>query len=210
MPVFTSSDHLTAKSILRHRPMYPDAKLEEPPRVPRASRCPQAQKPAVRTTAPVAIPVGKRGGKQQMRWRQRLLLVGVGAGMLLAVTLVVVGQFLLGWISTSLDDLHYGRPRTSQVDAVVGQGDSAAHPSHFLALNLAGQVEVIDFPAGDASHAKVYLGPHLYGSNAALVPVTLHFIDSRHDHHPDMVLIIQGSQMVFRNAGGVFHAPPVT
>ena len=41
---------------------------------------------------------------------KRGLLVGIGAGMLLVVTLGVLGQFLVGWIETGLDDLHYGRP----------------------------------------------------------------------------------------------------
>ncbi len=206
MPVLTSSDHLTTKSTLRHRPISPGIKREELPLVPRASRT-QTQKPSASRTAPVDVPVWKPGGKQQTPWRQRLLLVGMGFGMLLAVTLVVLGQFLVGWISTSWDDLQYGRPRTYQVDAVVGQGDSLAHPSHFLALNLAGQIEVIDFPAGDASHAKVYLGPHLYGSNASLVTVTLRFIDSRHDRQPDMVVLFQNEEIRFSNSQGSFHAP---
>jgi hypothetical protein len=209
MPVLTSSDRLTTKSTLRHRPISPGIKLEEPPRVPRASRT-QTQKPSASITASVDVPIWKQGGKQQTQWRQRLLLVGMGFGMLLAVTLVVLGQFLVGWISVSWDDLQYGRPRTYQIDAVVGQGDSSVHPSHFIALNLAGQVEVIDFPAGDASLAKVYLGPHLYGQNANLVPVTLRFIDSRHDHQPDMVVQFQAEQMVFRNSQGSFHTPPAS
>ena len=107
-----------------------------------------------------------------------------------------------------MDDLHYGRPRTYQVDAVVGQNDSVARPSHFIALNIKGQIEVIEFPGGDATHAKIYLGPHLYGSSADLVPVTLQFVDSRHDHQPDMVVQVQGQQLLFRNAQGAFHAPP--
>jgi hypothetical protein len=209
MPVLTSSDRLTIKSTLRHRPISPNAKLSQPPRVPRASRT-QTQKPAATTAAPIDIPVSKQVKKQQAQWRQRALLVGIGAGMLLAITLGVLGQLLVGWIGTSLDDLQYGRPRTSQVDAVVGQGDSNTHPSHFIALNLAGQVEVIDFPGGDASHAKVYLGPHLYGQNASLVPVTLRFVDSRHDHQPDMMVLFQGEQIIFRNSGGSFHVPPAS
>jgi hypothetical protein len=92
----------------------------------------------------------------------------------------------------------YINPRTSQVDAVVGQGDSTLHPSHFIALNLHGQIEIIDLPAGDASHAKIYLGPHLYGPDAALVPVTLQFVESQHPHQPDMVVRFQGQHMVFR------------
>jgi len=128
--------------------------------------------------------------------------------MTFAVLLVLVGQVLLGWLGTTLDDLHYGRPRTYQIDAVVGQNDSAARPSHFIALNFKGQIEVIEFPAGDATHAKIYLGPHLYGLSADLVPVTLQFIDSRHDHQPDMIVQVQGQQIIFHNAQGAFHAPP--
>jgi hypothetical protein len=227
MPVLTSSDHLAPKSLLRHRPIDPTMKVVEPPRVPRASRTQTHRPSATATFTPpltpavsIDVPVWKQGGKAQvscakaqvapLSWRHHLLVFGIGVGMALAVLLVIVGQFLIGWIGTTMDDLHYGRPRTYQVDAVVGQNDSSAHPSHFLALNLRGQIEVIEFPGGDATHARIYLGPHLYGSNADLVPVTLHFIDSHHDHHPDMIVQVQGEQMVFLNAQGSFHAPPTS
>jgi hypothetical protein len=126
------------------------------------------------------------------------------------VVVVFLGQLVIGWTQNTWDNLHYGYPRTYQIDAVVGQGDDAAHPSHFLAVNLHGQIEVIDLPAGDASHARIYLGPHLYGPDASLVPVTLQFVDSRHTHQPDMVVLFQGQHMVFRNATGTFHTPPVS
>jgi hypothetical protein len=206
MPVLTSSDRLAPKSILRHRPIDPAFNVVEPPRVPRASRT-QTHKPSAPITVPIDVPVWKHSGKSQGNWRQHLLMIGIGVGMVFAVLLVFLGQFLLGWLGTTMDDLHYGRPRTYQVDAVVGQNDSVAHPSHFIALNLKGQIEVIEFPGGDAAHAKIYLGPHLYGSNADLVPVTLQFIDSRHDRHPDMIVQVQGEQMIFRNLQGSFHAP---
>jgi hypothetical protein len=206
MPVLTSSDRLAPKSILRHRPIDPAFNIVEPPRVPRASRT-QTHKPSAAITVPIDVPVWKHSGKSQGNWRQHLLMIGIGVGMVFAVLLVFLGQFLLGWLGTTMDDLHYGRPRTYQVDAVVGQNDSVARPSHFIALNLKGQIEVIEFPGGDAAHAKIYLGPHLYGSNADLVPVTLQFIDSRHDHHPDMIVQVQGEQMIFRNLQGSFHAP---
>jgi hypothetical protein len=204
MPTLTSEDQLIPHSTLRHRPIESDVKLTESPRIPRASRT-QTQLPKANTTTPVLV--GKSAKAQSFSWRQRLLLVGVGIGMIFAVLLVLVGQLLVGWIGISLDDLHYGRPRTYQVDAVVGQNDSLAHPSHFIALNLNGQIEVVEFPGGDATHARIYLGPHLYGAHASLVPVTLQFVDRRHDHHPDMVVAFQGEQITFRNAGGSFHAP---
>lgn len=210
MPVLTSSDRLAPKSMVRHRPIDPTTKAVEPPRIPRASRT-QTHKPSATIAIPIDVPVWKHDGKSQVApWRQHLLMFGIGVGMALAILLVIVGQFLIGWIGTTMDDLHYGRPRTYQIDAVVGQNDSIAHPSHFLALDLRGQIEVIEFPGGDATHARIYLGPHLYGANADLVPVTVQFIDSHHDDHPDMIVLVQGEQMVFRNAQGSFHAPPAS
>ena len=64
---------------------------------------------------------------------------------------------------------------------------------------------MIELPAGDASHAKIYLGPRLYGQNADLVPVTLQFVDNRHDHHPDMLVLFQGTRLVFHNTQGTFQ-----
>src|SRR5450755_2145618 len=210
MPTLTSTDRLTPKSTLRHRPIAATSEREEPPRVRRATRT-QTQRPtATKTTAPADIPAWKPATRLQRRRQPRIPLVGIGIGMALAVVVVFLGQLAIGWIGRSLDDLRYGYPRTYQIDAVVGQGDDAAHPSHFLAVNLHGQIEVIDLPAGDASHARIYLGPYLYGPDAALVPVTLLFVDSHHDHHPDMLVLFQGQHMVFRNAQGSFHTPPAS
>jgi hypothetical protein len=128
----------------------------------------------------------------------------VGIGMLLALALVVLLHMALNWISVTWDDVHYGRPRTSQVDAFVGH-ETTGIPSHFIALNLRGRIEILEFPGGDATHARVYLGPQLYGDNADLVPVTLRFVDTRHDHHPDMVVVFGENHIVFRNEQGTFR-----
>jgi hypothetical protein len=124
--------------------------------------------------------------------------------MLLALALVVLGHAALNWISVTWDDVHYGRPRTYQVDAFVGQ-ETTGIPSHFIALNVRGRIEILEFPGGDATHARVYLGPQLYGDNADLVPVTLQFVDTRHDHHPDMVVVFGENQVVFRNEQATFR-----
>ncbi len=209
MPTLTSTDRLTPKSTLRHRPIAATSEREEePPRVRRATRTQTQQPTATKTTAPADIPAWKPATRLQRRRQQRIPMVGIGIGMVLAVVVVFLGQLAIGWIGGIWNDLHYGYPRTYQVDVVVGQGDSMEHPSHIIALNLHGQIEVIDLPAGDAAHAKIYLGPRLYGPDASLVPVTLQFVDSRHTHQPDMVVLFGGQQVVFRNAQGSFHAPP--
>ena len=105
---------------------------------------------------------------------------------------------LVSWMQTTLDDLHYGRPRVFQMDAVVGHHDSQATPTHLLPLNLGGQIEVIEWP-GDGSHARIYLGPRLFGQEVDLAPVTLQARDVNGDHRLDIVLHVQGIVMVLIN-----------
>jgi hypothetical protein len=203
--MLSSSDHLTPRSTLRHRPIDPFVAKSEAPRVPRASRTSTPQKRVAPITTAGDIPAWKHAGATSRSHPRPERMGFVGIGMLVAVALFLLGQWLIGWTGTTWDDLHYGRPRTYQVDAVVGQSDSVAHPSHFIALNLKGQVEIIELPGGDASHAKIYLGPRLYGPHADLVPVTLQFVDRRHDHHPDMLVLFQQTQAIFHNEQGTFQ-----
>ncbi len=209
------SDHterLTPRSSLRHRPIASQSSPQQTPRVPRASRTQTHTQPVPKpVSTPIAamphIPAWKHVHSTAKLWQPQRLLPGIGIGMLVAILLVVLGQLLIGWLGNTWNTLHYGYPRTYQIDAVVGHHDSTAHPSHFIALNIQGQIEVIEFPGGDASHAKIYLGPHAYGSQADLVPVTLRFIDTQHTHQLDMVIQFQGEQIVFHNADGTFHPP---
>jgi hypothetical protein len=115
-----------------------------------------------------------------------LLLLGIG--MIFMLVLWTLLTLVASWWNMTWDDIHYGRPRTFQTDVVVGHNDSASNPSHFIALNLNGRIEVIEFPGGDASKARIYIGPQLYGSGQELIPVTLTFVDVNSNHHPDMVI----------------------
>lgn len=132
-------------------------------------------------------------------------LLYLGIGMLGMLVLWTVMVSFISWYGTTMDDIHYGRPRTSQVDYYVGHNESAGNPSHFIAINLHGHIEVIEFPGGDASHARIFLGPQLFTANSDLVVVTLRFIDVNGDHKPDMVVNFQGSQVVFINDQGTFR-----
>ena len=132
-------------------------------------------------------------------------LLYLGVGMVLTVSILVVVIVVSTWASTTLDDLHYGRPRTFQIDAYVGHNEAPGMPSHFVALNLHGRLEVIELPGGDPTHARIYLGPRLYGPNADLAPVTLSFKDVNGDRRPDMIIHFQGTQVVFINDGSGFR-----
>ncbi len=125
------------------------------------------------------------------------------------MTALVIGLYSLGsWWQHVQDDWTYGMPRTYQTDAVVGHNhDSRAHPSHFLALNVRGQVEVFELPAGDPTKVRVFFGPTISGNGADQVVVTISFADLDHDGTPDMILHYGDSEEVLYNEGGTFLLP---
>jgi hypothetical protein len=129
----------------------------------------------------------------------------VGLAMLAMLMGWFVVNAVVNWWQVVQDDMHYGRPRTYQVDQVVGHNDSQLHPSHFIALNLNRHVEVIEFPGGDVSLARVYVGPVLLGQGQDLAVVTLTFKDVNHDQKPDMILNVQDSHIIFINDNGQFR-----
>jgi hypothetical protein len=90
------------------------------------------------------------------------------------------------------------------MDAFVGH-EIGNTPSHFVALNLQGQIDIIELPGGDATRARMYVGPRMYGPGTDLVPVTLRFVDPARTHHPDMLILFQNTQVVYHNAEGVFR-----
>ena len=124
--------------------------------------------------------------------------------MLGMVALWIVGTGLVTWGSTQLDDWHYGRPRTFQMDMRVGH-DDAATPSHFIAMNLNRHILIIELPGGDPSKARIYSGPTLFGDGQELTPVTLSFKDVNGDGKPDMLVHVQDQTFVFLNDGTQFR-----
>lgn len=116
----------------------------------------------------------------------------------------MVCALVTGWWTRYQDDLHYGRPRTYQTDARVGH-DDADTPSHFIALNLHGHIEVIECPGADCTKAVVYVGPVLFGDGQDLAPATLEFRDVNHDGKPDMIIHVLDQIWVFINDNGKFR-----
>jgi hypothetical protein len=96
----------------------------------------------------------------------------------LVIIVMVGGWWLLTTVSTWWtswqDDLHYGNPRTFQVDQFVGQGDSPTFPDHFIAININGRVVVVQL---NVQHPEL---DHTYGITTTdpTTPVSLTFRQS--------------------------------
>jgi len=137
--------------------------------------------------------------------RRRAPWLAICAGMLLTLGLVAGLSMFSSWWQVHQNDATYGRPRTYQMDAVVGHLDSASRPSHFIFMNFNRHVIIVEFPGGDTAHALIYTGPTLLGDGGDLIPVTGEFRDVNGDGRPDMIVHIQNQTIVFINDGSKFR-----
>lgn len=138
----------------------------------------------------------------------------IGLGMISTVLLWLIGSAVLTWGTQRYDDFRYGNPRTYQVDMVVGHGgDSPAHPSHFVAMNLNNQAIVIELKAGDPAKIVSYKVP-ITVRDSGQSPVTVSFKDLNGDHKVDMIIDIhlpgQDQLSYFINDPGQDQFRPVT
>ena len=173
-----------ARSAVRYRPLG-ESVQEFVVLSPRASRGPSRKHPQrTGSLPPLLIP------------KHPLVLVGVG--MLVTVLVLLVSQVVVPWAMKTADDLHYGYPRTTQVDHSVGH-EQGRTPSHFVAMNLQGQITVVELPGGNLTGAQLLVGPRLLGPGADLAPVRLDFVGEK--KHPDLVMTVQSVQVRFRNTG---------
>jgi hypothetical protein len=243
MPVLESTDEITPRSVLRHRPIGENtAKTGKDSVVPPASTTPVAQRASRlrpkntdvtedvrewqreevdqtrtgrKTEAPRVVdtssqklpkaPSSRRIRNKRRFWHGAHPLLYLGVGMIAMLALWTLLTSAISWWNITWDDIHYGHPRTFQIDAFVGHNEAAGTPSHFIALNLNGHIEIIELPGGDGSKARIYLGPQLYGAGDDLIPVTLSFADVNGDHQPDMIIHFQSSRIVFINDQGGFR-----
>ncbi len=124
--------------------------------------------------------------------------------MAASIALWALGAAALAWGTNEYNNIVYGYPRTFQTDAVVGHNhDSPSNPSHFIAINLHGQIVIIELPAGDPTKSIDYvLSNQLTGPGSDLYPVTLTFV--KRDGKVDMLVHIEGQTITFLNTGTKF------
>ena len=198
MPTTHAEDRIIPKSALRHRPISTGHHPTVLPTstIPRASRTNVPMQPM--RSSLKARPAPKRA-QPSLHW-----MMTAGLTMTGMIVLLLLFQLVSQWWITTYNDLHYGRPRATQIDAFVGHESGGKLPSHFIAMNLNSQVEIIEFPGGDARHARIYTGPKITGDGAALTPVLLSFADRNGDHLPDMSVQFGSIEVVYLNVHGSF------
>jgi hypothetical protein len=121
--------------------------------------------------------------------------------MLATMVLLWLGQIVWNWGSTVSNDIRYGRPRTTNIDHSVGH-EVGNIPTHFTALNLGGQIYVIEIPGGHPNDTRLLVGPRLIGAGSDLAPVTLSFVGD--PHTPDLIIEASGVLMRFHNTGSSY------
>jgi hypothetical protein len=126
----------------------------------------------------------------------------------LAVLLYFGITSLFAWTQTKMDDLKYGRPRTSQLSASVGHNEANGALTHFVAMNLNRQVTVIEFPGGDVTKPRVIVGPYLFGRAEDLTVVKLRTDDVNGDEKKDLLVQVKDERLVYINDGTNFR--PIT
>jgi hypothetical protein len=139
---------------------------------------------------------------------RRLNALVYAVTLVLAVLAVyaVVG-LAMGKLHVVVDDLRYGRPRTTQLNGFVGHEESAGQPTHLMAINLNRQVIIVELPGGDPAKARSIAGPYLFGADEDLTPVVLSLYDADRDGQVDLLLDVRRELLVYLNKEGVFRLP---
>jgi hypothetical protein len=129
-------------------------------------------------------------------------------GVLAMLAIYVLVGTAISWVQVRIDDVRYGRPRTTQIAGLVGHGpESGLQPTRMIGLNLNRQVVVIELPGGDAAQVRSLPGPYLFGADEDLTPVLLSLRDMDRDGLDDLVIDVRNEQIVYLNRDKSFRLP---
>lgn len=132
-----------------------------------------------------------------------LVLGGIALGVLVVSYLIV--SFALHTWQTWQDDMTYGRPRITRMEATVGHNETNGNKTVFVAQNIRGQISITEFPGGDPSKTRVIVGPTLFGKDKDLIPVKLQIKDINTDGQPDLIATADEQQLIYINENGNFR-----
>ncbi len=132
---------------------------------------------------------------------------------LVTAALAVLASYVLvsavvGWAQVRIDDLRYGRPRTSHVAGYVGHpAEAPGRPTRLVGMNIDRQVVVLELPGGDATQVRSLPGPYLFGAREDLTPVVLSLRDMDGDGRDDLIIDVRNEQVVYLNRDQGFRLP---
>jgi hypothetical protein len=131
------------------------------------------------------------------------------AAALIYLLLLVLGYLLLtpafAWGQRRLDDMRYGFPRTTQIGGLVGHDEAGGEPTHLMALNLRGQISILELPGGDPAKTRAIVGPYLVGADGPYVVPHLSLQDVSGDGQVDLLLQVREETVVYINDNGTFR-----
>lgn len=128
--------------------------------------------------------------------------------VLAALAIYILVGTAVEWGRVKLDDLRYGRPRTTHLEGYVGHGaEVGGRPTRLVGLNIDRQVVVLELPAGDATQVRSLPGPYLFGADEHLTPVILSLRDMDGDGLDDLIVDVRNEQVVYLNRDGGFRLP---
>jgi hypothetical protein len=128
--------------------------------------------------------------------------------VLAALAVYVLVGAVVNWGQVRLDDLRYGRPRTTHLEGYVGHGGEVeGRPTRFVGLNIDRQVVVLELPGGDTTQVRSLAGPYLFGADESLTPVLLSLRDMDGDGLQDLIVDVRNEQIVYLNRDGGFRLP---
>jgi hypothetical protein len=94
---------------------------------------------------------------------------------------------------------------TYHLRADVGHGTNPGMVSHLTAMNMDGQVVIVDFPGGDVERMRVLRGPYLFGAEGRETPLTLRLEDMNGDTHNDLILRVNNEEIIYLNRDQQFR-----
>ena len=144
--------------------------------------------------------------RRRSRWRAASAVHLLTAVLALAAILAL-GAVGMVRLRALRDDLRYGWPRTTHLDAFLGHQEGRGVPTHLTAMNLHRRLVLIEFPGGDASAPKVQVGPYLFGAQSDATPVRMELRDMDGDGAQDVVLDIDNEWLVYLNRDGGLRLP---
>ena len=154
----------------------------------RAPRAPQSDRP-------ISVPSGVASNPY-------ILAI---VGLLVAVALYALIGAGVRYGRVALDDVRYGRPRTTHLAVQLGHNDSAERPSELMAINLNRQIVLVEFSGGDPQAVHTITGPYLFGAGEDLTPVQLSAADVNGDQLTDVILNVRNEQVIFLNRGAALE-----